>query len=361
MPLLVLAGEARLGLVAAAMAVAGTLRGAGDTGTLVLVPRAAEASGTALERASGAYDGVNRVAGLLGVALAGVLIEVAGAATALAFDAGTYLACAVLIRALVPAATAPRTAAASAAQGRGGARAELAGYLGDLGEGFAFLRRDRLLLAIATTVLVTNTLDAAYSVVLVPVWVRDHLGGAAGLGLIGACFGAGAVTGNLALTWLAPRLPRRRAFAWCFLVGGAPRFLVLAAATTLPPVLAVCVLAGVGAGGINPFLGAAEYERVPPRLQARVLGAVEASAWAGLPFGGLVGGGLVSLAGLPVALLICGVVYLGTTLAPFVFPCWRAMDRIPSPVDPEPGRTSPVEQPAALAFREGEGRPVTRP
>jgi hypothetical protein len=35
------------------------------------------------------------------------------------------------------------------------------------------------------------------------------------------------------------------------------------------------------------IVGAIEYERVPRHLQARVLGAVGASAWVGIPFGSL--------------------------------------------------------------------------
>jgi hypothetical protein len=62
-------------------------------------------------------------------------------------------------------------------------------------------------------------------------------------------------------------------------------------------------------------------------MQARVLGAVGATAWVGIPVGSLAGGALVAGLGLRGALLSAAVVYGLTTLAPFVFPAWREMDR----------------------------------
>jgi hypothetical protein len=70
---------------------------------------------------------------------------------------------------------------------------------------------------------------------------------------------------------------------------------------------------------------------VPRHLQARVLGAVGASAWAGIPLGSLAGGVAVSAFGLRPALLAAGVLYGVVTLAPFTFPVWRQLDRRPSP------------------------------
>lgn len=51
---------------------------------------------------------------------------------------------------------------------------------------------------------------------------------------------------------------------------------------------------------------AAEYERVPRDLQARVLGWLGAVAWAGIPFGALLAGLLVQAADLRTALAADG-------------------------------------------------------
>ena len=156
---------------------------------------------------------------------------------------------------------------------------------------------------------------------------KDVTGNAVALGLMSAVLGFGAVTGNAITTWLGPRLSRRLTFAWGFLIGGSPRFFALAALSSVSPVLAVSFIAGLGVGGINPILGAVEYERVPRHLQTRVLGALGATAWAGIPVGALLGGALVDGLGLRAALVITGVTYLIATVAPFVFPAWRGMDR----------------------------------
>jgi hypothetical protein len=46
-----------------------------------------------------------------------------------------------------------------------------------------------------------------------------------------------------------------------------------------------------------------------------------------MPLGGLVGGAMVTVIGLQPTLVAMGLVYFATTLAPFVFPSWRGMER----------------------------------
>ena len=313
-------------LLASLVALAGACRGAGDVARRILLPRVSQAAGLALERASGLYDGIGRLAGLIGGPLAGGLIAMSSAPAVLAIDAGTFALSALLIATFTRRID-PAEAICSETPHTGS-------YVTSLRKGFAYLRRDRLLVGIAAMIIVTNLLDQAYASILLPVWVRQELGSPIALGTIAGCFGVGAVAGNALMAWLAPRLPRRLPFAISFLLCGAPRFLVLALSATLSPVLAIALLSGLGAGGINPVLGAVEYERVPPLLQARVLGTINALAWAGIPFGGLLGGGLTGVFGLRTALMVCGAAYFLATLAPFVFPAWRQMERRKPEVTP---------------------------
>jgi Na+/melibiose symporter-like transporter len=299
------------------VAVAGALRGAGDAGREVMLPGVGEHAGTPLERSAGLLDGVSRTAGLIGAPLAGVLIGLTSAVNVLAIDAGSFVVSAVFVAAFVPRSAQPATPQQDDAP---------LGYAASLREGFAFLRGDRLLLGIGAMVLITNLLDQASSAVLTPVWAREVAHSAVALGLISGAFGLGAVAGNVFTTWLGPRLPRRWTYAIGFLMTGGPRMLTLALATSVSPVLAVCVIAGFGAGGINPILGAVQYRRIPRHLQVRVMGAVNAAAWAGMPVGGLLAGALVEAVGLRPTLAAGAAVYFATTLAPFVFPAWRAMD-----------------------------------
>jgi MFS family permease len=117
---------------------------------------------------------------------------------------------------------------------------------------------------------------------------------------------------------------------------------VLAFTGLLSPVLAVYLISDLFGGSLNAVIGATAYERIPEDLRARVLGAVQASAWIGMPFGALIGGYCAEVLGLRPALLAFGTAYLLTTLAPMVFPTWRQLhrpDRIPTPT-PHPVATS---------------------
>jgi MFS family permease len=326
-----------LPLLACLVAVAGAARGAGDAARDVMVPGVGELAEASLERSSGLYDGVSRLAGLVGAPLAGALVLVMSALGVLAIDAGTFAVSAVLVATLVPQAAQPP------AQPGDSLRAE-ASYLSSLAEGFRYLLADRLLLAIAAMVLVTNFVDQAGGAVLSPVWAHEIAHSSLALGLMGGAFSLGAVAGNAVTTWLGPRMPRRMTYAVGFFMAGAPRYLALALFTRVSPVLAVVFVGGLGAGGINPILGAVEYSRVPRHLQARVLGAVGASAWAGIPFGSLAGGLAVSIFGLRPALVAAAVIYGVTTLTPFVFPVWREMDRPPPPDDCPLEETAPSQR-----------------
>jgi MFS family permease len=250
----------------------------------------------------------------------------------LAIDATTFAISAVVVRWLVPLSAQPPPAPVVADQPAGDPS-----YFASLAEGFRYLRQDRLLLGIATMVAVTNLIDQASGAVLTPVWAVRVAHSSVALGLIGGTFAVGAVAGNAVTTWLGSRMPRRLTYGVGFALVGAPRFIALAIATTVSPVLVVMLISGLGAGGINPILGAVEYSRVPRHLQARVLGAVGATAWVGIPVGSLAGGALVTVIGLRGALLAAAIAYGVTTLAPFVFPVWREMDRED---DPEPAATA---------------------
>jgi MFS family permease len=96
-------------------------------------------------------------------------------------------------------------------------------------------------------------------------------------------------------------------------------------------VLAVAVAAGFASGFLNPILGAVIFERVPRPLMGRVTSLTTSLCWAGIPLGGVVGGLLVSAAGLAPALLACGGAYLVATMLPAVRPQWREIDRRAAP------------------------------
>jgi MFS family permease len=302
------------------VALGGGARGAGDAARDVLVPGVSEIAGTTLERSSGLYDGVSRLAALIGLPVAGGLVVLISAANVIALDAASFVVSALLVFAMVPTRAQPPPAGEPPG-------AEERSYVASLREGLRFLKTDRLLLGIALMVLATNFVDQAGGAVLFPVWAHRVMHSAAAFGLFGGAFSLGAIAGNALTTWLGARLPRRGTYGIGFFIAGAPRYLAVAFVSAIAPILGVAFVSGAGAGGINPILGAVEYERVPRHLQARVLGAVSALAYAGIPFGSLAGGGAVSAFGLRSSLIAAGCIYGLTTLAPFVLPAWREMSR----------------------------------
>ncbi|GAA4139748.1 hypothetical protein [Leifsonia shinshuensis] len=66
---------------------------------------------------------------------------------------------------------------------------------------------------------------------------------------------------------------------------------------------------------------------MPALLQTRVLGAMKASAYLGVPLGSLLGGVLAQGVGLTWACVGAGAVMLLATITPLVFPVWRQLDR----------------------------------
>lgn len=105
------------------------------------------------------------------------------------------------------------------------------------------------------------------------------------------------------------------------------------------------VVGGLGSGFINPIIGAVIYERIPAALLGRVTTLTTAVAWSGIPFGGLVGAGLVAVGGVTGALWVVGGCYLVAIVLPGMRPEWALMRR--------PGADRPSRPP--------EGQTVSQP
>jgi MFS family permease len=323
-PLLHRADLLSFGSLVGLVAVAGLLRGFGDSAKLVIFPETVAAAGVEMTRAASLHDGLSRLATLLGAPLAGLLIAALDAPTVLLLDAATFAAGAVIIALAVPRRLTP-------VPDHHAEPADREPYLMALRVGLRFLRQDRLLRGLLIIIFVTNLADAAYGTVFAPVWARDVIGSPAALGFISAAFAVGAVLGNVVFTVLASKVPRFWVFTVGFLIAGAPRFVAFALTDQLWIVYAVSFVAGVSIAAVNPILGALLYERIPERLRARVLGLTRAVTWAGIPLGGLLGGAAVQGLALPAACLAFGLAYLVVTLLPFFSRVWRTMDERPAP------------------------------
>jgi MFS family permease len=296
----------------------GLFRGPGDAAKHALVPDIVDAAEVPMERATGLASAAERLAATAGAALAGLLVAAVGPANALLVDAASFGVAALLI-----GVTAPRTVH------RGEGDDDELGYVARLRSGWQFLRRDKVLIGITMMLAVTNLLDLAYTVVLVPVWAKDGGFGAETVGLLFGVFSAASVGGAVIAAAVGHRLPRFLTYLVAFLITGAPRFVVLAFDVPLWGVLAVAVSAGFASGFLNPILGAVLFERIPRPLVGRVTALSTSLCWVGIPLGGVVGGLLVTATGLAPALLACGAAYFLATMLPAVRPAFREMDHTP--------------------------------
>lgn len=256
----------------------------------------------------------------MGPAIAGLVVATFGSVYALWVAAALFgLAAVIVATTLTNPVPDPREPGAAGAES----------YLQRLRQGADFLRGEGMLRAIAAMVAVTNLLDQAFIAVLLPVWARASGYGPEAMGLVVSIFGAASVIAARVAAGTGDRLPRRAVYLIGFVIGGVPRFAAMALGIPLWAVLAVLAVGGLGSGFINPIIGAVTYERIPPALLGRVKTLTQALAWSWIPFGGLLGAALVTLAGLSGALWIVGGCYLVAFVLPGMRWEWSQMGRPP--------------------------------
>ncbi|WP_328528365.1 MFS transporter [Nocardioides sp. NBC_00368] len=324
-PLLYAAGLLHFPILLGLVALAGAMRGPGDSAKSSMIPQLVEEAGVPTERATGLHSFVERTASMLGAAAAGLLIGVVGATNAIVIDAASF-AVGALVLATTTAGLARRRSPAPTEQ----PREDPATYGAQLAEGWHFLRRDRVLLGMAFMVALTNLIDIAWSSVLMPVWGQQHAGPET-IGLLFATFSGFSAVGSAVAAAIGDRMRRYPTYLVCFLVTGIPRFLVIAFGAPLWMVFVVFAIGGTTSGFINPILGALQFERIPAHVLGRVMSLISAFAWGLMPLGGLLGGGLVSAFGLTTALVACGIAYFVVTMFPAIDPTWKQIERRQEP------------------------------
>jgi MFS family permease len=139
--------------------------------------------------------------------------------------------------------------------------------------------------------------------------------------------GVASMLGSAFAAAYGTRLPRFATYLVAFLITGLPRFVLFALGVPLWAVLATCVVGGCASGFLNPVLGAVQFERIPRAMVGRVTSLSTALCWSLMPFGGLLGGVLVSRVGLDPAIVVVGLAYFVTTMAPALLPSFRGMNR----------------------------------
>jgi predicted MFS family arabinose efflux permease len=281
---LLLTGSARLWELAALQAVYGTARAFFGPAALALVPETVNSA--QLQQANGLLALSDNVAGVLGPAVAGVIVAVSRPGWGLAVDAVTFVGSAGCVALMPPVAAAVR---------------ERAPMLRELRDGWsAFHARRWLWITVASFTLFVGLAWAPWQV-LGPQIARDSLGGPGAWAAIMAALGAGSIAGGLIALRVRPRYPLRATLV--LFVTATPAMLALVAAhAPLPLILGLALIDG-GAGTLfNTFWFTAMQSDVPADELARVVSWDYLGSTAILPLGQALSGPVAASLGLSTTL-----------------------------------------------------------
>lgn len=309
----VVAGAGGVGLLYGVLFAVNACEVVSRTAGSTLVPDVVGAM--SLERANGwLYGSATLMSGVLAGPLAGALFALAAGVpflvAAVAMAVGAVLLVALPGR--YPAPVRPRPA---------GAAGRLRGALGEVGEAFGWLLRQRMLRTMALLIGLLNLTYYAAMALLVLV-AQQRLGlGSVGYGVLLGCMAvgglAGAVLGDRLIAWATPTWTVRGG-----LLVEACLHLVLAASTSAVLVGAVLVVFGVH-GSLWGIVSTSLRQRLtPPAMLGRVGSATLFISAGGNCLGALLGGVLASAAGITapywVGFVLALVVSAGT---------WRSFSR----------------------------------
>ena len=272
---------------------------------------------TLLQQAN-ALLGISRNAtNVLGAALGGALVAAASPGWALAFDAATYLASALVLGAMrLP----PRVRTVEAPN-----------VLRELAEGWTEFVSRRWLWAIVAAAGFANIAWMGGSAVYGPLVARESLGGAAAWGAIVASEGAGLLLGGLLLLRWRPQRPLF--LGSMALTTGAIPLLCLASLRSTAVIAAAFLVAGVGLELFNTSWATALQEHVPLEKLSRVSSYDALGSFVFIPLGLSIAGPIADAIGLTQALWLAAAVDLGAMLSVLAVREVRELRRVePVPV-----------------------------
>jgi MFS family permease len=231
---------------------------------------------------------------IVGPGIGGLLIAAFGVGPAFAINAASFVA---VLGGLLLMDTSKLVAFAP--------REHLPTLFGSLREGVSYARESPHVRLVLTMLVAISTIAMNFNVLL-PVLAAKTLDAGPGvLGVIGACFGAGALVGGL----LSAALSRA---SWKAIVAGAAGLgiaeLVLAPQRSLGPAMVLLFIAGVCFTLYTANSNALLQLRAPDHLRGRVIGFYY-FAFNGLaPLGGILTGWLAATGGTELAFAVAGAV-----------------------------------------------------
>ncbi len=227
------------------------------------------------------------IAGLVGPAMAGVVIAIFSAPVALAIDAVTYAVFVVCLLAMRRAAPDPDDATT------GGAPATAAPRPGGLGPALRFVLGAPAIVAITVMYMGLN-LSGGIFTVLAPVYARDVLGGdATTYGALLSALTAGSLVGLIGVGAIRWRWPLGRSIAAATLATGVALGLLLAR-PGFGATLAILAISGVLESSLTPWAQTIRMRLIPPEMRGRVFALLRTLMQSTTPLGAILGGILLA-------------------------------------------------------------------
>jgi hypothetical protein len=310
---LVIAGEAEVWSIALLTGLGGIATGFFNPASTGLLP--AIVAPERLQQANGVRATVMSAGEIGGPVLAGVLVAAAGAGWALAVDAATFGASALLLMGVRVPGRVERAAT---------------GFWEDLREGWTTFRSTTWVWTFVLWASIANVTVGAWNV-LGPVVAARELGGAAAWGAINAALGAGALLGAVAAI---RHLPRRPVLA-AALTGFAelPALALLAMGAHTAALAAGALVVGVGMMFGNTVWESALQRHIRPEALSRVSAYDWFGSFAFAPLGLAIWGPIAAATGIGPALWLSAGVALVSTVALL---CVRDVRRLQTPTAAAP-------------------------
>lgn len=252
-----------------------------------LVPSLA---GEQVQQANALVGIVISLGGIVGPAIAGVLVVTASPGVALLVDAGSYAGSALLLARVHPPEQ-PR---------EGPSR-----FLADLREGFSEVRARTWVWSVTVVFAVTNMVAAAFPVLGALVSKQD-LGGAGAWAAILAFSGAGGLIAGAVLLRVRPRRPLLVA-VFFGAIFSLPEFL-LAAHAPLVLILPAALVMGVSSAVFGTLWQTTLQQHIPPTVLSRVSSYDWLGSVAFTPLGLALVGPLATGIGISDTLYLCGAI-----------------------------------------------------
>ncbi|HVX30662.1 MAG TPA: MFS transporter [Nitrolancea sp.] len=278
------------------------------------MPDLARDAGVRFERANSIFDAVFTITGLIGPALAGVLISAFEATDVLWIDAATFWLSALLMLAVARWMSITQRSDTTSDS-----------YLAQLRGALRFVYHEHVLFPLLIFFAVMNLAIGPMEALFVPVIARDVYHSAYALGFLSTALAVGALGGNALFGAIGHRLPRRALFGVGYLALPLS-FAILAVKPWFGIALVSLGVVGLGLSLANLLEYTIYFERIPAEMRARGLGVAGTISWGSVPLGRLLGGAVLAAFGLTATLGAFALAFAPVPFLLLILPTFRHLE-----------------------------------